>query len=114
MVFEVPKAKASIRQNRFEFKMPDGKKYWVPLLEFIKPSLALKFADLELTTDEDGNKTADAKVTSELVRLLFEAYYPDKDLFAQFDDSDQFAKWMEAWAEASGASLGESAASPKS
>lgn len=113
-VYEVPRSKSSYKQNRFEFKMPNGKKYWIPLLEFIKPSLALKFAELELTTDDDGNQSADAKVTSELVKLLFETYYPDDDLFGQFEDGEQFAKWMEAWTEASGATLGESEASPKS
>lgn len=114
MVFEVPKSKASIRQNRFEFKMPDGKKYWVPLLEYIKPSLALKFKDLEVTTDEDGNQTADGDATSQLVTALFDTYWPGKALFDQFEDADQFAAWMEAYTDASGVSAGESSASSKS
>lgn len=113
-VYQVPNSKASIRQNQFEFKMPDGKKYNVPLLQYIKPSLALEFADVEVTVDADGNKVADMHDASVVVKLLFETYFPDLDLFAQFEDSEQFGAWMQAWTDASGVTLGESEASPKS
>lgn len=112
--FEVPKSKASIRQNRFEFKMPDGKKRSVPLLEFIKPELALKMAELEVRTSPDGEQSTDPKETSEFVRLVFDTYYPEENLFGMFEDAEQFGAWMEAWTEASGVTPGESGASPKS
>lgn len=114
MVFEVPKSKSSIMQNRFEFKMPDGKKYSIPLLEFIKPSLALKFNEVDVKVDADGNRMVDTKDAQMVVKVLFDAYFPDIDLFAVFDDSEQFGAWMLAWTDASGVSLGESEASPKS
>lgn len=113
-VYEVPASKASIKQNRWEFKMPDGKKYSIPKLQYIKPALGLKFAELEVTTDADGNQTADVHETSALVKAVFETYFPDKDLFGLFEESEQFADWMTAWTEASGVSLGKSEASQES
>lgn len=112
--FEVPKSKASIKQNRFEFKMPDGNKFSLPLLEFIKPSLALKLAELEVVTAEDGSQTTDMQATTGLVALIFETYFPGQKLFEQFDDAEQFAAWMQAWTDASGATLGKSEASQES
>lgn len=113
-VYQVPKSKASIAQNRFEFKMPDGKKRSVPLLEFIKPDLALKIAELEITIDAEGNRTTDPQETAKFVSLVFETYFPGENLFSQFEDSEQFANWMGAWTEQSGVTPGESSASPKS
>ncbi len=47
MVFQVPKSKASIKQNRFEFQMPGSDKtYSIPLLKFIRPSLTVKIGEL--------------------------------------------------------------------
>jgi hypothetical protein len=113
--YEVPASKASIKQNRFEFKMPDGKKYSVPKLEYIKPSLGMKFAELEVETDpETGEQSADVQQTMELVRSVFQTYFPDKDVFGLFEDSEQMADWMNGWTEASGVDLGKSQASPKS
>jgi hypothetical protein len=95
--------------------MPDGKKYSIPKLEYIKPALGLKFAELEVTTDpKTGKQTADMHETSKLVKLIFETYFPGKDLFELFDETEQFGEWMEAWTEASGVTLGKSEASPKS
>lgn len=113
-MYEVPKSKASIKQNRFEFKMPDGKKYSIPKLEFIKPSLGLKFAELEVKTDATGQQTADPQQAAEVVRLVFETYFPGGGLFELFEDSEQFADWMQKWTEASGVPLGKSEASPES
>lgn len=99
MVYEVPKAKASLKQNRFEFRMPGKTKvYSVPKLEFLKPSLALKL---------DGDITGAAAA-----RLLFAEYLPEA--LDQFEDGPQLQEFMTAWAEASGVSLGESGASPES
>ena len=99
MVYEVPKGKASLKQNRFEFKMPGKTKvYSVPKLEFMKPSLALQL---------EGDITGAAAA-----RLLFGEYLPEA--FESFEDGQQLQDFMAAWAEASGVSLGESGASPES
>ncbi len=96
----MPKSKASIAQNRFEFRLPGEKKVRsVPLLKYLKPSLAMEFEELD---------------EKQAVRRLFEAVYPGEDLFAKFDDVEQFTAWLQAWGDASGVDLGESPASPPS
>ena len=98
MVYEVPKGKASVKQNRFEFRMPGKTKvYSVPKLQYLKPSLALKL---------DGLSEIDA------ARLLFAEYLPEA--FDQFEDGEQLQDFMAAWTDASGVGLGESGASPES
>lgn len=100
MVFEVPKSKASINQNRFEFKFPGSqKKYSVPLLKYIRPALALRFEEMTET---------------EAIVAIFEEYFPGQDLFAKFESGEQFEAFMEAWQEASGITLGESEGLPTS
>jgi hypothetical protein len=97
MVYEVPKSRASIAQNRFAFKFAgSSKKYDVPLMKYIKPALAMK---LERLSD------------AEVVVALFEEYFPGQNLFEKFEDSEQFEAFMLAWQEASGIELGESEAS---
>lgn len=97
MVYDVPKSKASIKQNRFEFRLPGEKKIRsVPLLQYVRPALALEFEDLD---------------EKQAVRRLFDEVYPKEDLFAKFDDTEQFQAWLEAWGDASGVDLGESLAS---
>jgi hypothetical protein len=97
-MFTVPASKASIKQNRFEFKMPgDRSTYSVPKLQFVKPSLVLQL---------DGNKKAD------IVRLLLDHYVPD--LTEKFESIEQLVALYEAWAEASGITPGESSASTDS
>lgn len=94
MVFQVPKSQASIAQNRFEFTFPGSKKkYTLPMLKFIKPSLVRDIGHLD---EMDG--------FSEILK----AYYPDEDLFAKFEDADQFEAFVNAWKDESGVSLGES------
>lgn len=98
MVYEVPKGKSSLKQNRFEFKMPGrAKVYSVPLLQYMKPSLALKL---------DGLSEVEA------ARVLFAEYLPEA--FDQFEDGEQLQDFMAAWTEKSGVSPGESEASPES
>lgn len=96
MVFQVPASKASIKQNRFEFELPDepGKVYSVPKLRFIKPEL---IAGIETKT----------KLRA-MLDLLNE-YHPE--ISTRIEDGDQMGALYEAWAEASGISLGESSAS---
>jgi hypothetical protein len=93
-MYEVPKSRASINQNRFDFRFAgDPKKYSIPLLKFIRPSLALTFEHLTET---------------ESIVALFEEYFPGQDMFAKFEDSEQFEGFMNAWKEASGIDVGES------
>lgn len=98
MVFQVPASKASIKQNRFEFQIPGSKKIFsVPLLKYLKPSLAL---ELEGSTEVGAAKA------------LFNEYLPDA--FHLFEDGDQLAAFLEAWKDASGIGVGESQASADS
>lgn len=99
MAFQVPKAKASIKQNQFEFVMPDepDKTLVLPLLKYIKPTL--------IESLDQGEKL-------DVVRGLLDAYHPG--LFARFDDFEQVGALYDAWAEESGISAGESPASPDS
>lgn len=98
MVYEVPASKASIKQNRFEFKVPGDKKtYSVPKLQFLKPSLV---QDVE----EDNPIRA--------MRAILDYYTPG--VYEKFEDGEQVAGLFNAWAEGSGVDLGESSASADS
>lgn len=98
MVFTVPASKASVKQNRFEFKMPkDPKTYSVPKMQFIKPSLI---------------EALEGEAKSIGVRKLLDAYHPG--LFEKFEEQEQATKFFEAWAAASGIKPGESSDSSAS
>lgn len=98
MVYEVPKSKASLKQNKFEFKFPgNAKVYSVPLLTFIKPALALRLGQM-----------SEIQIAAE----IFSVYLPDAT--DQFEDATQLEDFMEAWKKASGIDLGESEASASS
>jgi hypothetical protein len=95
VVYEVPTSKASIKQNRFEFKVPGDKKlYSLPLLKYLKPSLVLTVED-------------DAPVRA--MSVILEEYAPG--VYAKFEDGEQVEALFNAYAEASGVDLGESSAS---
>lgn len=95
--FHVPRSKASIKQNRFQFTMPDDPKrvYDIPLLKYLPPKLAVEASELSEIA---------------FTKLLFETYMPDA--FDQFEDSEQLQAFMAAWSEASNVTPGESSASP--
>lgn len=98
MVFEIPKSKASIDQNRFKFKFPGERKtYSVPLMKYLKPSLAVQFEEL-------------SEVAA--FKLIIDEYIPEA--FEKFDDVEQFEAFLEQWKSESGISVGESEASPSS
>jgi hypothetical protein len=98
VVYQVPASKASIKQNRFEFQLPGSKKvHSVPLLKYLKPSLALEL--------EEASELAAAKI-------LFNEYLPEA--FPQFEDAEQLEAFLEAWKDASGIGVGESGASADS
>ncbi|MCJ1687786.1 hypothetical protein [Rathayibacter sp. VKM Ac-2927] len=97
-MFTVPASKASIKQNRFEFKLPgDDTTYSLPKLQFVKPKLVLQIS---------GSSKAD------VVRLLMDHYIPDA--FEQIESLEQLTALYEAWADASGITPGESSASTDS
>jgi len=99
-MYAVPKSKASLPENRFEFHFPPSKrKYSIPHLKFIRPSLAQEIEPMR---------------ELQAVRHIINAYFPDEDLVAKFDDQEQFEAWVEAWKKASGIGLGESEASSDS
>lgn len=94
-MFEVPRSKRSKSQNQFEFRFPDDDRTFnVPLLQYIRPALALEFTN--------GNDVA-------AVKALFNEYLGDS--FGMFEDSEQLQAFMAAWQQASGVSMGESPAS---
>jgi len=98
MVYQVPASKASIKQNRFEFQLPGSRKiHSVPLLKFLKPSLALEL--------EEASELSAAKI-------LFNEYLPEA--FTQFEDAEQLEAFLDAWKDASGIGVGESGASADS
>lgn len=96
MVYQVPASKASIKQNRFEFKLPGKSKvYSVPLMKYVKPSIVI---DLDGTGDKEAMGVR-----------LFKEYLPE--VFPLLEDSDQLESLMNAWEKASGVTVGESEAS---
>lgn len=98
MVYQVPASKASLKQNRFEFQIPGSKKiYSVPLLKFLKPALAFR---IESATEVEA------------ASALFDEYLPEA--LEKFEDGEQLGAFMQAWAEASGVTVGESKASADS
>lgn len=97
-MYEVPKSKKSLKQNQFEFKL-GGEVYRVPLLQYMKPSVARKFTD--------NMNEFDAAA------LVFEAT-EQPDLLEKFDDFEQVAAFVQAWQEASTVTAGESSASSNS
>jgi hypothetical protein len=96
-MYEVPKSKKSLKQNQFEFKL-NGKTYSVPLMKYIKPSIAMR---------------AMSAPPAEQVRIILEEYIGET-VFDQFDDMEQIDDWMNALQEASGITVGESPASTDS
>lgn len=99
MVFQVPAAKKSVKQNVFEFQLPGSDKtFSVPLLKHVKPSIVF---------DLDGGSD-----TPKAVKRIFAEYAPGA--FELFENSEQLEAWMTAWQEASQVALGESSASADS
>ena len=99
MVFQVPPSKASFKQNRYEFQLPDDDTiYSVPKLKFLKPHLLA------------GLRGQDA--TGTLIGIL-DAYYPGLTA-EKFDGLDQTEALYLDWAKESGIDLGESSGSADS
>lgn len=94
MVFEVPKAPAN--RKKFEFEL-DGKSYAIPLLKFLKPSIAAQMIEL-------GDLLG--------MKLVLDTFADGS--FDDFSDTEQLNLFIAAWREASGIGLGESSASSDS
>lgn len=93
MPFQVPAAKKSIGQARFEFFMPDDETtYSIPAVKTLKP-----------------DTVANIERSLAAVRDIFEEHAPG--VFARFEDTDQLNEFVKGWQSESGVTLGESEAS---
>jgi len=91
-IFRLPASKASLAQNQFRFQLPgEDRVRSIPKLKFLKPSLAVKIETMPIQA---------------AVVELFTVYEPD--LLDKFEGIDQLEVFAEAWATASGITLGES------
>ena len=117
MTFEVPVAKASIKQNLFEFTIPgDRKTYRLPLMQYLQASFADRMNSLAATIKaaQTSSGTPDPEAiaaSSNLQREIFEHYVPG--LYDKLA-ADQVGALADAWREASTVGLGESSASAES
>lgn len=124
MAFEVPKSRASLKQNQFEFTLPGRKKkYQMPYMQYItnglRDPLIEVFRELRATMnisadDIDAQEAAkhlskDTQLRmSELTREIFEKYNPG--LYAELDQ-EQVAALFNEWAAESQTTVGKSSAS---
>lgn len=91
-IFKLPASKASLAQNQFRFQLPDEEQVRsIPKLQYLKPSLAVQIESMPI---------------QEAVVQLFTIY--ETDLLDRLEGLDQLESLTEAWAAASGISLGES------
>ncbi len=92
-MFDVPKSKKSIEQNRFQFTI-EGESFSIPLLQYLPVKGAEAF---EAGRNVEGILSGcDTDAAKDAVRGL---------------DGDQFGALMEAWQAASDVTVGESSAS---
>ena len=110
MPFEVPKSKASIKQNVFEFTIPGSKKvYSLPLMQYIGADLAADMSKIAPSVkemaDAGENDPEVVAALSEWQRSLFERYAPG--IYKQLS-TDQIGALAHEWREASTVGVGES------
>lgn len=123
MPFEVPAAKASIKQNLFEFTVPGSRKVWsMPKVQYISASFSQRLASMGPTMKKVAQAQADGQAPddegiaaiagmSELQREIFEHYCPGiYDILS----NDQVGELATAWRKESSVGLGESSTSPES
>lgn len=96
MAYQVPKSKASIKQNRFEFEV-DGKTYDIPQMKY------LSIGSVEAFENEHP-----------IQGLIMASDNEDARAALRSLEGDQLEGLMEAWQKESGVSVGESEASGKS
>lgn len=118
MVYQVPASKASIKQNRFEFEVPQAgrakpKKFSLPKMQYLNADITSRMtihgAEIAKAqkTGEDPSPDVQAEF-AKLQREIFDQYAPG---LYELVDMDQLNELQEAWQEASGVSLGESSGS---
>ncbi|ALY09794.1 tail assembly chaperone [Arthrobacter phage Preamble] len=91
-VYRVPSSKASLHQNQFRFQLPNEDHVRsIPKLKFLKPKIAIQVEGMPV---------------QQALQLLFSLYQPG--LIDEFEDMEQLEGVIQAWAKASGVSLGES------
>jgi hypothetical protein len=95
MVYQVPPAKKSKAQDKFEFEI-GGKTHSLPLMKLLPPR------DMALMEGRSLNS----------IRDVFEQHAPG--VFDQFENTEQLEGLTKAWAADSGLDLGESPASSDS
>lgn len=97
MVYEVPAAKRSLKQNLFEFKV-GSKTYTVPKFEHLSVGVL------------ESVETAPANAIGPYLSVFGEANSPVGKAIRTLD-KDQLTALIEAWQSDSGVSVGESEAS---
>ncbi|ALY09795.1 tail assembly chaperone [Arthrobacter phage Preamble] len=89
-VYRVPSSKASLHQNQFRFQLPNEDHVRsIPKLKFLKPKIAIQVEGMPV---------------QQALQLLFSLYQPG--LIDEFEDMEQLEGVIQAWAKASGVSLG--------
>lgn len=104
MAYQVPKSKASIKQNRFEFSI-DGKTYSVPLLKYLSGN---KIEEIAAAEDKGGMASIVVSFS-----IFGDKGTPAGDAVRTLDQ-DQLGELNDAYMKASGISVGESEASTDS
>lgn len=123
MAFEVPKSRASLKQNQFEFTLPGRKKkYAMPYMQFLTNGLRDPLIDVfrELKTHMGEGEGMDAEAAArqlsqdaqlrmqDLTREIFERYNPG--IYAEMDQ-EQVVAVFNQWAAESQTTVGKSSAS---
>lgn len=97
MAFQIPESKRSIKQNRFEFTLPDGTTASMPKAKY-----------LTIGQVERLSKLGTEMALTDMLELFEE---PDALEAVRTLDGEQLQALMEAWQVDSGISVGESSAS---
>lgn len=122
MVYQVPASKASIKQNVFEFSLPDDAEVFsIPLGQYLNAALFGQMRDLvsalKSVLDEGGEPSAAQQIAlTQVQQRILEHYAPG---LSEKATNDQILNILKAWQEASnpsgqGVALGESLASSDS
>lgn len=122
MVYQVPASKASIKQNVFEFSLPDDKEVFsIPHGQYLNAELFGEMrdlvAELKSVLDAGGEPSASQQIAlTQVQHRILEHYAPG---LAKKATNDQIVDILNAWQSASnpdagGVGLGESSASSDS
>lgn len=104
MVFQVPKSKASFKQNVFEFQIDGNDKVWsIPLVRYLNADLMTRMqaitGPLKKVIESGGSPSdEEASMLANVQREIVEHYCPGLYRLA---DLDQIAAILQAWRDAS-------------